>query len=68
MHLLLNSCVIVIEIVTVVMFCIFLSKIAAAFNAVLDKKHDINTFQDQNRKKLVINTKDNFWAVCNICT
>lgn len=37
------------------------SKIGAFFNAIINKKEELNTLVDTGRKRLQINPKDNFW-------
>ncbi|XP_050541697.1 mediator of RNA polymerase II transcription subunit 12 isoform X2 [Daktulosphaira vitifoliae] len=37
------------------------SKIGAFFNAIINKKEELNTLLDTGRKRLQINPKDNFW-------
>jgi mediator of RNA polymerase II transcription subunit 12 len=37
------------------------SKIGAFFNAIINKKEELNTLIDTGRKRLQINPKDNFW-------
>ena len=34
------------------------------YNGVMLQKKKLNSFQDGSKKKLQINTKDNFWMVC----
>ena len=41
-------------------------QVGASFNAIMEKKTELSTFLDQKedrRKRLPINTKDNFWLV-----
>lgn len=42
-------------------YSITASKIGAFFNAIINKKEELNTLVDTGRKRLQINPKDNFW-------
>ena len=48
-------------------YCTSCVQVALAFGAILAKKQEINTFQDQSKKKFTVNTKDNFWPVIIVC-
>ena len=39
------------------------NKFGAFFSAVIAKKQELNTFQDNSKKKPIVNTKDNMWLV-----
>ena len=46
------------------LFVCHIMQFAVQYNGVMLQKKKLNSFQDGSRKKLQINTKDNFWMVC----